>query len=244
MPLDARLDHVAVAVPDPGPARERWRALGAGAVAGGDDGVFTSEQWRLGGGGKVELLSPTPAAPDRGATFIGAFLRRFGAAVHHVTLKVPDLAEAVGTLRAAGLEVVDVDLSDEAWQEAFLRPSQVGGLVVQVATSPGTDEDWARRSGRTPEDPAPDAAVLHGPRLRDADLDVAAARWELLGAQVAREPAPDGEERLRCTWPDSPLDVVVEQAADGERPGPVDLRVAGVTLPADAAAGPAVSPLR
>jgi catechol 2,3-dioxygenase-like lactoylglutathione lyase family enzyme len=230
--LDAVIDHVAAAVPDPTAAEQRWvEELGGGLVSFGDNGVFSSRQLRFAGGGKLELLSPSPDSGGRG--FVEAFLERFGSAVHHVTLKVPDLREAIRTVEAGGLDVVDVDDTNELWQEGFLRPSQIGGIIVQIAHSSGTDEEWARRIGHVPQEPAPGAATLHGPRLLHPDLDRAAALWSLLGAAV--EPI-DGA--LRCTWPDSPLDVLIER---GDRAATAELRFSGATdLPGDRVLGPAV----
>jgi hypothetical protein len=48
---------------------------------------------------------------------------------------VEDLAGALDVLAAADLDVVDVNLTDDRWQEAFVRPSVVGGLIVQVAAT-------------------------------------------------------------------------------------------------------------
>jgi catechol 2,3-dioxygenase-like lactoylglutathione lyase family enzyme len=234
--LHAVLDHVAAAVPDPVEAEKRWASeLGGGLVAFGDNGTFASRQLRFTGGGKLELLSPSPRSGGSG--FVTAFLERFGAVVHHVTLKVPDLHEALRTVEAGGLDVVDVNDSVSYWKEGFLRPSQVGGIIVQIAYSEGTDEDWAARIGHTPQDPAPGAATLLGPRLVHPDLDRAAALWSLLGASV--EPVSEGSTtRLRCVWPDSPLDVIIEQ---GGQPGTGALRFQGTcSLPADDRLGPAV----
>jgi catechol 2,3-dioxygenase-like lactoylglutathione lyase family enzyme len=229
--LPALLDHVAVAVPDPLRAERRWRAqLGGGLVAHEDSGAFVTRQLRFAGGGKLELLAPSGGSADG---FVRRFLDRFGSVVHHVTLKVPDLRAAVDTVRGAGLDVVDVDESDPWWHEGFLRPSQVGGIIVQLAWSPEGDEGWARRIGHTPEEPRTGAATLLGPTLRHPDLDRAARLWELLGARVDRADA-----LLRCAWPDSPLDVVVEAGAPA---GPRALRFAGTApLPAEDGVGPAV----
>lgn len=234
--LQAVLDHVAIAVPDPDVAQKRWRdQLGGGIVSFGDDGTFFSRQLRFAGGGKLELLSPSPDSDGSG--FVERFLARFGTAIHHVTLKVPDLRAAIATVEDAGLDVVDVQDSHNHWREGFLRPSQVGGLIVQIAWSADSDEAWARRIGHTPEDPAPDAAILHGPRLLHPDLDRAAELWSLLGAAVDRT---DGA--LRCSWPDSPLDVLVEE---GTPAGPAELRMEGAQpLPPDPDLGPAVLPRR
>lgn len=232
--LDAVLDHVAVAVPAWEPAERRWRdALGGGAVAWSESPAFRSRQLRFAGGGKLELLAP---AGDQDG-FVRRFLGRFDSAVHHCTLKVPDLRAAVAVVRAAGLDVVDVDATDPRWQEGFLRPSQVGGLVVQLAASTETDEAWAARIGHVPEPPAGDAAVLLGPLLRHPDLARAAALWRLLGAEVTA--GPDGlPDALTCAWPDSPLTVAV---VPGAVAGPVALRMVGTgDLPAHDAEGPAV----
>jgi methylmalonyl-CoA/ethylmalonyl-CoA epimerase len=230
--LTSRIDHVAIAVPDPDAAQARWGdELGGGHLSHGDNGVFGSRQLRYAGGGKLELLTPSPSAGGRG--FVAGFLARFGAAIHHVTLKVDDIDAAIETVRAGGLDVVDVSTHEPLWQEGFLRPSQVGGLIVQLAASTSTDEDWAARIDHTPVPPAEDAATLHGPTLRHPDLDRAAALWNLLGATVAVE---DGA--LRCTWPDSPLDVLIRE---GEPAGPTVLRFSGApALPADDVHGPEV----
>lgn len=225
--LDARLDHVATAVPDVGAALSHWcDTVGAGLVARGRNGHFHSAQVRLAGGGKLELLAPPPGSgPDN---FVARFLDRFGPVPHHVTLKVDDLGAAIDTVRAGGYDVVDVQLAGTHWREGFLRPSQVGGLIVQVAWAPEDDAAWAARLGVTPTAPADGAPRLLGLTVAHPDLASARALWALLGADVTV-----GEGRLVCRWPDSPLDVEV---VAGDPPGPVALRFAGA-VPAPAAEG-------
>ena len=229
--LDAVLDHVAIAVPDWRIAEQRWREqLGGGRSSAGENPVFGSRQLQFANGGKIELLTPAGAGEHN---FVRKFLRRFGTTVHHVTLKVPDLRAALAVLATAGLDAVDVDDSADYWHEAFLRPSQVGGVVVQIAATRFTDDDWAAYTGFTREAAAPGAAELLGPLLRHPDLDEAERIWTTLGAGVTRM---DG--RLRCAWPSSPLDVVVERGAAA---GPVGLRMRGAgDLEAEDGVGPAV----
>ncbi|HWH32840.1 MAG TPA: VOC family protein [Egibacteraceae bacterium] len=199
--LDAVLDHVAIAVPAWEPAERRWRDdLGGGVVAFGKTPAFWSRQLRFAGGGKLELLAPPPeTGPDN---FVRRFLDRFGAHLHHVTLKVPDLMEAVAVLRAAGLEPVDIRADNPYWHEAFLRPSEAGGIVVQVAYAGQSDEEWARKVGLEPERPRPGAATLTGPLLEHPDLAAAERLWRLLGAEIARD-----DSGLMASWPRSPLTV-------------------------------------
>ncbi len=233
MPIAAIPDHVAAAVPSIEAAADRWiDHLGGGWIApawGVSAAGFATRQARFAGGAKLELLEPR--AEDG---FAARFLARHGAGVHHVTLKVPALLPAVATLEEAGLDLVDVSAEGEIWHEAFLRPSQVGGLIVQVAWAQHDDAAWAAWFGTTPEPPRADAARLLGPRLAHPDLEAAARVWRLLGAEVAR----DGDELLTARWPGAPLDIEV---VAGERAGPLGIRMAGTApLPADERHGPAV----
>jgi catechol 2,3-dioxygenase-like lactoylglutathione lyase family enzyme len=241
--LDAVPDHVAVAVPDWETAAVRWRdELGGREVGRYEESAhFRSVQYRYANGAKLELLAPPPAADDTppADTFVRRYLDRFGADVHHLTLKVADIGAAVEVVRAGGLDVVDVDTASDRWKEGFLRPSQVGGIIVQLGWSAYNEEEEARRRGVRLESPPPDAAALLGARLRHPDLDRARRLWELLGGEVA-----DQGGVLVCRWPLptgpgwAPLSVVVEQGAPA---GPVALRVSGnPDLPAAGGVGPRV----
>ncbi len=232
MPITAVPHHVAAAVPSLDAAHARWRdRLGAGDLAGDGPFIgFRNHQYRFGNGAVLELLEPN----DDGGAFVGRFLERFGASVHHVTLKVPDLPAALEVLAAEDLPVVDVSLDDERWQESFVRPSAVGGLIVQVASTTLDDAAWAELTGFTMTDPRPDAASLLGPLLQHPDLDRARAIWTTLGGRVVEV----DDALLEVTWDDGPLAVRIRR---GEVAGPVGLRFRGTTpLPADPALGPAV----
>jgi hypothetical protein len=230
--IDALLDHIAVAVPDNDKAERRWREeLRGSLVTWGEFPGFLNRQYRYSGGAKIELIQPPAGAGER--NFVQGFLRRFGAQVHHVTLKVPALLPAVETIRDGGFDVVDVRTDNAHWHEGFLRPSQVGGLVVQVAWAGNTDEEWAAQVGHTPETPPADGPVLVALILRHPDIGAAADLWRLLGADV--EPQPGG---LVCSWPDSPAGIVVRQ---GEVAGPEALLFAGIEpLPPAEGMGPAI----
>ena len=192
MPIVTTPDHVAIAVPDIDAAAVRWRDGFGGAwlmpAMPSEEAGFASRQLRFHGGAKLELLEPL--GPE---SFAGRFLARFGATIHHVTLKVPDLLPAVEMVRAAGYDVVDISTYGDIWHEGFLRPSQVGGMIVQLAWSGQTDEEWIALSGVEPEEPAPAGAALLGPTLRHPDLDAAARLWTTLGATVTREVSHDGD---------------------------------------------------
>ena len=230
--LRATLDHVAVAVPDRASAAARWAdQLGGGTVARDANSGFAIHQLRYAGGGKLELLAPPDDPPAE--NFVSRFLKRYGPTIHHVTLKVGDLDSALAQIRAAGLDVVDVQDTHPHWREGFLRPAQVGGLIVQVAWAAGSDEQWAAQLGQKPEPPRADAATLLGPRLAHPDLGAARRLWETLGASIT-----ELGDALVARWPDSPLTVEI---VTGARAGPVALRMRDApALEADATLGPAI----
>jgi methylmalonyl-CoA epimerase len=130
------LDHVAVAVRSIKAALPLFRdALGGEYLMGGDQGeTWRWVQFRYPGGGKVELLEPL------GEGFLSQFLERRGEGLHHVTFKTDDIRAAIAHLEALGYEVVDVQLDDPDWKEAFLRPSKAHGTLIQVAQSSQPDE--------------------------------------------------------------------------------------------------------
>ena len=145
MPIPSVPDHVAVAVPSIDDSLSRWRDALGGVVQWRfhNPAVFRGATLQFAGGAMLELLEPSEGddrvRPTGGPDgFLTSFLDRFGAQVHHVTLKVPDLHEAIAEVRRHGLDAVDVDDTDPGWREAFLRPSQVGGMIVQIAS---TDRD-------------------------------------------------------------------------------------------------------
>jgi hypothetical protein len=230
VPISTTPDHVAVAVPAMRTAATRWRdELGGGWVAPAfpnEAAGFTSRQLRYVNGAKLELLEPT-----RADGFAGRFVERFGARIHHVTLKVDALLPAVEQLRTDGFDVVDVFAEGDIWHEGFLRPSQVGGLIVQIAWAGRSEDDWAELAGFEPEAPREDAARLLGPTLSHPDLDRAALVWSTLGATVSSE-----GDALVARWTDAPLDVRIEL---GEDAGPLGLRFADApALPEVADTGP------
>lgn len=124
-------DHVAIAVrhmTDPWPVFAD--ALGGSYLDRGISPGLGWTQLRFAHGFVLEGIHPEPTGQ---AGFLTEFLDRHGPGAHHLTFTVPDLDVVVSRVRSAGIEVVDEDHSDPAWSEAFLRPSQAHGIVVQLA---------------------------------------------------------------------------------------------------------------
>ena len=136
------LDHTAVAVHSIKSALPLYRdALGGEYLMGGDhpSGTWRWVQFRYPGGGKVELLEPL------GEGFLTRFLERRGEGLHHMTFKTDDIEAAIAQVEGQGYELVDVNLDDAHWKEAFLRPSKAHGTLIQVAWSSQPDDVAASR---------------------------------------------------------------------------------------------------
>ena len=133
-------DHTAVAVHSIKEALTLYRdVLGGEYLMGGDQDTWRWLQLRFPGGGKVELLEPI------GEGFLSKFLASRGEGLHHVTFKTDDIEAAIENLRDKGYALVDVNISDPNWKEAFLRPSKAHGTLVQVAQSSAPDDVASER---------------------------------------------------------------------------------------------------
>ena len=81
------------------------------------------------GDSHIELLEPL--GPD---TAVGKFLARRGPGLHHVAYRVPDIAQALSTLSAAGLRLIDERprTGIRGSQVAFIHPSSTGGVLTEL----------------------------------------------------------------------------------------------------------------
>jgi methylmalonyl-CoA epimerase len=80
------------------------------------------------GESRIELLEP--AAPD---SPISNFLEKRGSGLHHVALKVPDLAAAVERLRASGARLLnDPRAGAGGHLYVFVHPASTGGVLLEL----------------------------------------------------------------------------------------------------------------
>ncbi len=212
-----QFDHIAIAaqrIADAPPYLVG--VLGGAPFFGMSADVFRFGQWEFEGGGRLEVLEPRG---DDG--FLHRFLAARGPGIHHVTFKVPDLAEARARATALGYGVVGYRAAVPRWKEAFLHPKDALGIVVQIVESPDDPPrgHW-RKPPPMPVDPPP-AVRLLGLRLRAHSAARARRQWHaLLGGTESVE---HGAHVYR--WPTSPLSIVVEIEPTGEE-GPTQIDVA------------------
>jgi methylmalonyl-CoA epimerase len=80
------------------------------------------------GGPRLELLEAT--APD---SPIAKFIEKRGEGLHHVALRVPDLAAAVARLQAAGARLLHEPRTGAGGhQYVFVHPASAGGVLLEL----------------------------------------------------------------------------------------------------------------
>lgn len=79
-------------------------------------------------GSRIELLEPTePDSP------VGRFLEKRGEGLHHMALKVPNLAAAVERLRAAGARLLNEPRTGAGGHlYVFVHPASTGGVLLEL----------------------------------------------------------------------------------------------------------------
>lgn len=170
----AVLDHLALASRRAWDQVERYGRQFGGRWLGGptehEDPAFYFCQLGFANGTKLEFIEPNSSA---GSDFIRRFLHRNGPGPHHLTFKVSDIEASMAAARDAGYQVVNENLSDPDWKEAFLHPKQSHGIVIQLAQQ-GEGAGW--------EDPPPlppseqgDGTTIDRVTHLVADLDRAAS---------------------------------------------------------------------
>ena len=129
--MKATLDHIGIAVGDLAQALAFYRdALGLEVEPPEE---VPSQRVRAHfvpvGEATLELLEPT--APD---SPIAKFIEKRGPGVHHVTLRVDDLREALGRLKARGVRLIDEAPRDGAEGSliAFVHPASTHGVLVEL----------------------------------------------------------------------------------------------------------------
>jgi methylmalonyl-CoA epimerase len=126
-----RIDHVGVAVTDLDAAIELYSSSYAMELVHretveeqGVEAVLLDV-----GENHVELLSPL--GDD---TPVGKFLAKKGPGLHHVAYQVADIEATLGSLRDAGLRLIDEQprTGIRASRVAFLHPASTGGVLTEI----------------------------------------------------------------------------------------------------------------
>jgi catechol 2,3-dioxygenase-like lactoylglutathione lyase family enzyme len=207
----AVLDHVAVGARALTDGWDLFGGLLGGAWAyGGHSRGFWWGQLRYSLGPKVELLTPTGGADS---AFLERFLAGRGPGIHHLNFIVPAIDVTLARIAALGIEPVGVRLENPQWKEAFLRPGDAYGTVIQVA----------EQAGPSPSSPPPAGLVEPGPscslslieqHVPDIDGAIRLFQEALDGEVVSRRDTSEGPA-AELSWHNGARLRLVQHAADG-----------------------------
>jgi len=128
------IDHLGVAVKSLAAAKEFYQAIGLDVV--GEETV-EHEKVKVAmlpvGESRIELLEATSADSP-----VGRFIAKRGEGLHHVALRVPDLAGTVDRLKQRGVRFITEEIKVGAGGHlyVFLHPSATGGVLLELCEDP------------------------------------------------------------------------------------------------------------
>jgi len=127
------IDHLGIAVKSLAAAKAFYEKLG---LAVSPEEVVEGEQVRLAmvpvGESRLELLEATSEN-----SAIAKFIAKRGEGLHHVCLRVPDLAATVVRLKADGVRLVSEEIRTGAGNHryVFVHPQSTGGVLIELVES-------------------------------------------------------------------------------------------------------------
>ena len=122
------IDHIGVAVKSLAAAKGVYEKLGLNVSS---EEMVEAEQVRVVmvplGESRLELLEPTSEN-----SVIAKFIAKRGEGLHHVSLRVPDLAAAVERLKQDGVRLVSdgIKVGAGGHRYVFVHPSSAGGVSL------------------------------------------------------------------------------------------------------------------
>ncbi len=128
------IDHLGVAVRSLAAAKKFYEKLGMTVV--GEETV-EDEKVHLAmvpvGESRIELLEATSEDSP-----IGRFIAKRGEGLHHIALRVPDLAATVEKLKQDGTRLISEDIKVGAGGHlyVFVHPSSTGGVLLELCEDP------------------------------------------------------------------------------------------------------------
>jgi len=128
------IDHLGIAVKSLAAAKGIYEKLG---LAVSPEEVVAGEQVKVVmipvGESRLELLEPTSANST-----VARFLEKRGEGLHHLSLRVPDLAASVAKLKKDGVRLVsdEIKIGAGGHRYVFVHPSSAGGVLLELVEGP------------------------------------------------------------------------------------------------------------
>jgi methylmalonyl-CoA epimerase len=127
------LDHLGIAVKSLAAAKGIYEKIGLTLA---NEEAVPDEKVRVVmvpvGDTRLELLEPT--SDD---SVIARFIAKRGEGLHHISLRVPDLAAAVQKLKSSGVRLVSDEIKSGAGGHhyIFIHPSSASGVLIELVES-------------------------------------------------------------------------------------------------------------
>jgi methylmalonyl-CoA epimerase len=124
------IDHLGIAVKSLAASKSIYEKLGLAASA---EVVVEGEQVRVAmmpvGGSRLELMEATSEN-----SAVAKFIAKRGEGLHHVCLRVPDLAAIVERLKGDGVRLVanEIKIGAGGHRYVFVHPSSTGGVLLEL----------------------------------------------------------------------------------------------------------------
>ncbi len=128
--MEFSIDHLGIAVKSLGAAKAIYEKLG---LSVSPEESVAAEKVRLVmvpvGESRLELLEATSEDST-----IAKFIAKRGEGLHHVCMRVPDLAAAVAKLQGDGVRLVSNEIKTGAGghQYVFVHPQGTGGVLLEL----------------------------------------------------------------------------------------------------------------
>ena len=125
-----KIDHIAICVKDVDESLAKYRQV-FGLESGGRE-VVASQKTEVAflpvGETNLELITP------RGNEGLEKFLEKRGPGLHHIAVEVEGIEEALKTLKALGIALIDETprIGARGHKVAFLHPKVTGGVLVEL----------------------------------------------------------------------------------------------------------------
>jgi methylmalonyl-CoA epimerase len=127
------LDHLGIAVKSLAAAKSVYEKLGLSISA---EETVAAEKVRLVmvpvGDTRLELLEPLTSD-----SVIAKFIEKRGEGLHHICMRVPDLAAAVKKLKSENVRLVseEIKIGAGGHRYVFVHPSSTGGVLLELVDS-------------------------------------------------------------------------------------------------------------
>jgi len=127
------LDHLGIAVKSLAAAKSIYEKLG---LSISDEETVAAEKVRLVmvpvGDTRLELLEALTSD-----SAIAKFIEKRGEGLHHVCMRVPDLAAAVKKLKSENVRLVseEIKIGAGGHRYVFVHPSSAGGVLLELVDS-------------------------------------------------------------------------------------------------------------